>query len=399
MYPDTRDDSTELIKKIVSLTTAVICLLMFFLPWIRVGFFPGSTQIGIQDFLEEALGDDIDDVLSELDNVSDFLLSGASYNEALKQAKIAKSAITRILVAARDSCLSPVELSLVCLDFARILSAVQKLNDYTDQSLRQVSICLIAAGILLLALMLGCVGAVGYFFYRKLSRQKSLGIAHTVLYMVVLLLFVVLTIVGNLAVKDEALSLEFLGITDPRLIHLRFFPFIGMLLLIVSIVVQAALPGRPRRRIPTAGHAAYGSAPRYAAKRESPRSIITGDGTWSCACGNVGVTTAFCPRCGRKRPEPPAASEASPTVVGGGMKPAYSERCGSPISSGKRLCRACAAAAGGAPGAASPAMPVEKASPRVKGLVPTPEATVEEHAGGWGEDAGSGSKARLKIHH
>lgn len=28
-----------------------------------------------------------------------------------------------------------------------------------------------------------------------------------------------------------------------------------------------------------------------------------------------------------------------------------------------------------------------------------PEATVEEHAGGWGEDAGSGSKARLKIHH
>lgn len=31
--------------------------------------------------------------------------------------------------------------------------------------------------------------------------------------------------------------------------------------------------------------------------------------------------------------------------------------------------------------------------------VPTPEATVEEHAGGWGEDVGSGSKARLKIHH
>lgn len=77
MYPDTRDGSTELIKRIVSLTTAVICLLMFFLPWIRVGFFSGSTQFGMRDLLEDALGADIDDILSELNNISDFLLSGA----------------------------------------------------------------------------------------------------------------------------------------------------------------------------------------------------------------------------------------------------------------------------------------------------------------------------------
>lgn len=399
MYPDTRDDSTELIKKIVALTAAAICLLMFFLPWIRVGFFSDSTQIGMRDLLEDALGADIDDILSELNNISDFLLSGASYDETLKQAKVAKSAITHILSAVKDDRLSPVELSLVCLNSARLISAVQKLNDYSDQSLNYTSIYLVAAGILLLVLMLGCVGAVGYFFYRKLSGQRSLGIAHTVVYIVMLLLFAVLTILVNLNTKDAAQSLEFLGITNPRLIHLQIFPFIGMVLLIASIVLQLALPDMARRRVPPVGYSGYGSTPGYAARREPPRSILTGDGTWNCACGNAGVTTAFCPRCGRKRPEPPAASETSSTVVGGGMKPAYCERCGSPIASGKRLCRACAAAADSAPRVTDPAASAEKIVPRVKGLDINPDFTVEEHVEGRVKEAESAPKPRLKIRH
>lgn len=399
MYPDTRDDSTELIKKIVALTAAAICLLMFFLPWIRVGFFSDSTQIGTRDLLEDALGADIDDILSELNNISDFLLSGASYDETLKQAKVAKSAITHILSAVKDDRLSPVELSLVCLNSARLIGAVQKLNDYSDRSLNYTSIYLVAAGILLLVLMLGCVGAVGYFFYRKLSGQRSLGIAHTVVYIVMLLLFAVLTILVNLNTKDAAQSLEFLGITNPRLIHLQIFPFIGMVLLIASIVLQLALPDMARRRVPPVGYSGYGSTPGYAARREPPRSILTGDGTWNCACGNTGVTTAFCPRCGRKRPEPPAASETSSTVVGGGMKPAYCERCGSPIASGKRLCRACAAAADSAPRVTDPAASAEKIVPRVKGLDINPDFTVEEHVEGRVKEAESAPKPRLKIRH
>lgn len=398
MYPDTRDDSTELIKKIVALTAAAICLLMFFLPWIRVGFFSDSTQIGMRDLLEDALGADIDDILSELNNISDFLLSGASYDETLKQAKVAKSAITHILSAVKDDRLSPVELSLVCLNSARLIGAVQKLNDYSDRSLNYTSIYLVAAGILLLVLMLGCVGAVGYFFYRKLSGQRSLGIAHTVVYIVMLLLFAVLTILVNLNTKDAAQSLEFLGITNPRLIHLQIFPFIGMVLLIASIVLQLALPDMARRRVPPVGYSGYGSTPGYAARREPPRSILTGDGTWNCACGNTGVTTAFCPRCGRKRPQPPAASETSSTVVGGGMKPAYCERCGSPIASGKRLCRACAAAADSAPRVTDPAASAEKV-PRVKGLDINPDFTVEEHVEGRVKEAESAPKPRLKIRH
>lgn len=398
MYPDTRDDSTELIKKIVALTAAAVCLLMFFLPWIRVGFFSDSTQIGMRDLLEDALGADIDDILSELNNISDFLLSGASYDETLKQAKVAKSAITHILSAVKDDRLSPVELSLVCLNSARLIGAVQKLNDYSDRSLNYTSIYLVAAGILLLVLMLGCVGAVGYFFYRKLSGQRSLGIAHTVVYIVMLLLFAVLTILVNLNTKDAAQSLEFLGITNPRLIHLQIFPFIGMVLLIASIVLQLALPDMARRRVPPVGYSGYGSTPGYAARREPPRSILTGDGTWNCACGNTGVTTAFCPRCGRKRPEPPAASETSSTVVGGGMKPAYCERCGSPIASGKRLCRACAAAADSAPRVTDPAASAEKV-PRVKGLDINPDFTVEEHVEGRVKEAESAPKPRLKIRH
>ena len=391
MYPDTRDDSTELIKKIVALTAAAICLLMFFLPWIRVGFFSDSTQIGMRDLLEDALGADIDDILSELNNISDFLLSGASYDETLKQAKVAKSAITHILSAVKDDRLSPVELSLVCLNSARLIGAVQKLNDYSDRSLNYTSIYLVAAGILLLVLMLGCVGAVGYFFYRKLSGQRSLGIAHTVVYIVMLLLFAVLTILVNLNTKDAAQSLEFLGITNPRLIHLQIFPFIGMVLLIASIVLQLALPDMARRRVPPVGYSGYGSTPGYAARREPPRSILTGDGTWNCACGNTGVTTAFCPRCGRKRPEPSS-------VVGGGMKPAYCERCGSPIASGKRLCRACAAAADSAPRVTDPAASAEKV-PRVKGLDINPDFTVEEHVEGRVKEAESAPKPRLKIRH
>lgn len=398
MYPDTRDDSTELIKKIVALTAAAVCLLMFFLPWIRVGFFSDSTQIGMRKLLEDALGEDIDDILSELNDISDFMLSGASYDESLKQAKIAKSAITHILSAVKDNRLSPVELSLVCLNSARLIGAEQKLNNYPDQSLSHTFIYLIAAGILLLALMLGYIGATGYFFYRKLSEQKSLGIAHTVLYMVVLLLFAVLTILVNLNTKDAAQSLEFLGITNPRLIHLQIFPFIGMVLLIASIVLQLALPDMARRRVPPVGYPGYGSTPGYAARREPPRSILTGDGTWNCACGNTGVTTAFCPRCGRKRPEPPAASETSSTVVGGGMKPAYCERCGSPIASGKRLCRACAAAADSAPRVTDPAASAEKV-PRVKGLDINPDFTVEEHVEGRVKEAESAPKPRLKIRH
>lgn len=399
MYPDTRDESIELIKQIVALTAAAICLLMFFLPWIRVGFFSDSTQIGMRDLLEDALGADIDDILSELNNISDFLLSGASYDETLKQAKVAKSAITHILSAVKDDRLSPVELSLVCLNSARLIGAVQKLNDYSDRSLNYTSIYLVAAGVLLLLLMLGCVGAVGYFFYRKLSGQRSLGIAHTVVYIVMLLLFAVLTILVNLNTKDAAQSLEFLGITNPRLIHLQIFPFIGMVLLIASIVLQLALPDMARRRVPPVGYSGYGSTPGYAARREPPRSILTGDGTWNCACGNAGVTTAFCPRCGRKRPEPSSAGETSTTVVGGGMKPAYCERCGSPIASGKRLCRACAAAADSAPRVTDPAASAEKIVPRVKGLDINPDFTVEEPVEGRVKEAESAPKPRLKIRH
>lgn len=402
MYPDARDDDTELIKKIVALIAAAVCLLMFFLPWIRVGFFSDSTQIGMRELLEDALGEDIDDILSELNDISDFMLSGASYGESLKQAKIAKSAITHILSAVKDNRLSPVELSLVCLNSARLIGAEQKLNNYSDQSLSHTFIYLIAAGILLLALMLGYIGATGYFFCRKLSEQKSLGIAHTVLYMVVLLLFAVLTILVNLNTKDAAQGLEFLGITNPRLIHLQIFPFVGMALLIASIVVQVALPDTTRRRMPPIGYADYGRVPDYAVRREPPappRSVFTGGSAWNCACGNTGVTTAFCPRCGRKRPEPPAASETSSTVVGGGMKPAYCERCGSPIASGKRLCRACAAAADSAPRVTDPAASAEKIVPRVKGLDINPDFTVEEHVEGRVKEAESAPKPRLKIRH
>lgn len=407
MYPDTRDDSTELIKKIVALTAAAICLLMFFLPWIRVGFFSDSTQIGMQDLLEDALGADIDEIISELNNISDFLPPGASYDETLKQTKIAKSAITHILSAVKDNRLSPVELSLVCLNSARMIGAARKLNDYTyssDQTLSHLSIYLIAAGILLLALMLGCVGAIGYFFYRKLSRQRSLGIAHSVLYMVILLLFVALTILVNMLVRDNAWKWDSLRFTNLRLIyiHLQIFPFVGMVLLIASIVVQVALPDTTRRRMPPIGYADYGRVPDYAVRREPPappRSVVTGGGAWNCACGNTGVTTAFCPRCGRKRPEPPAASETSSTVVGGGMKPAYCERCGSPIASGKRLCRACAAAADSAPRVTDPAASAEKIVPRVKGLDINPDFTVEEHVEGRVKEAESAPKPRLKIRH
>ena len=174
---------------------------------------------------------------------------------------------------------------------------------------------------------------------------------------------------------------------------------IGMVLLIASIVLQLALPDMARRRVPPVGYSGYGSTPGYAARREPPRSILTGDGTWNCACGNAGVTTAFCPRCGRKRPEPPAASETSSTVVGGGMKPAYCERCGSPIASGKRLCRACAAAADSAPRVTDPAASAEKIVPRVKGLDINPDFTVEEHVEGRVKEAESAPKPRLKIRH
>lgn len=399
MYPDTRDESTELIKKIVALTTAAICLLMFFLPWIRVGFFSDSTQVGMRDILEDMLGDDVDDILSELDNISDFQHSGISYDETLKQTKIVKSAITHILNAVKDNRLSPVELSFVCINFARMVSAAQKLDDYSDQSLKDTAICLIAAGILLLALMLGYIGAAGYFIYRKLSRQRSLGIAHTVLYMVVLLLFAALTILVNLETKNAAQMLEFLGTTNPRLIRLQIFPFIGMAWLIASIVVQMALPDTLGCGRPSMGYVGYGSAPGYAARREPPRSVIIRDGAWNCACGNAGVTTAFCPRCGRKRPEPSATGETSTTVVGGGMKPAYCERCGTPVSSGKRLCSVCAAAAGSAPGTAGAAATAERKPPRVKGLDPNPDATVDEHVGGRSKEAESPPRTRLKINH
>ena len=402
MYPDTRDDSTELIKKMVALAAAAVCLLMFFLPWIRVGFFSDGTQIGMRNLLEDALGGDIDDILSDLNDISDFMLSGASYDEALKQAKAAKSAIIHVLSAVKDNRLSPVELSLVCLNSARIIGAARKLNDFpysSDQALSHLSIYLIAAGVLLLMLMLGCVGAVGYFFYRKLSGQRSLGIAHTVLYMVTLLLFAVLTILVNMLVRDNAWQWTSLRISNLKLIHLQIFPFIGMVLLIASIVVQMALPDTSRRRMPPVGYADYGRVPDYAARREPPRSVITRGSAWNCACGNAGVTTAFCPRCGQKRPEPPVASETSTTVVGGGMKPAYCERCGSPIASGKRLCRACAAAADSAPAVADPAASAERIAPRVKGLDLTPGFSAEAHVEGGSKEAESTPKPRLKIRH
>lgn len=406
MYPDTRDESTELIKQIVALTTAAICLLMFFLPWVHVGLFSSKNIVG--EILEEALGYDINELLSELDDASSFLSWGADYDEELKQIENAKStiksAVTYLSDAAKDNCLSPVELLLICLKFARVYRLGQDMTDgsNSDSIFGNAFIFLVAAGILFLVLMLGYVGAACYFCYRKLSRQRSLGIVHTVVYSVVLILFIALTVLINLVIKDEAenagMMMIFLFSGDPTL-HLKVYPFIGMVLLIASVVVQVALPDTTRRRMPSAGYTDYGRVPDYAAGREPLRSVITRDGAWNCACGNAGVTTSFCPRCGRKRPEPSAAGETSTTVVGGGMKPAYCERCGTPVPSGEKLCRVCAAAAGSAPGAASAAATAERMPHRVKGLDLNPDATVDEHVGGRSKEAEGTPRPRLKINH
>ena len=65
--------------------------------------------------------------------------------------------------------------------------------------------------------------------------------------------------------------------------------------------------------------------PECGAKRPEPPAA----GTWDCACGAKGLTGKFCPECGAKRPEPPAAGTWDCACGAKGLTGKFCPECGS----------------------------------------------------------------------
>ena len=51
---------------------------------------------------------------------------------------------------------------------------------------------------------------------------------------------------------------------------------------------------------------------------------------WTCACGQSGITSSFCPNCGSKKPEPKPAAESWQCTCGAAVTGKFCPECGKP---------------------------------------------------------------------
>lgn len=131
--------------------------------------------------------------------------------------------------------------------------------------------------------------------YAEVRRKKGHYRWCTVLYAVLLVLYIVATIFANSAARDSLSDewiLELAGISDPSLLHLQLLPFLGLALLAANWMLEKRIPKKEVDvSIPS-------RAEIYAGVKNVKDKLV-----WNCDCGATNPTSAkYCPKCGAARP-------------------------------------------------------------------------------------------------
>lgn len=292
-------------KKILAIVTSLVCIFTLLQPWLHIGIRSSSGRMmDINSVFEILDGDGLEDTVEYF--LDDFKSAAQDYLNAdvSRELKNGQKAVIKIGKALRDSKLSPAETAAVFTSIADVACAMECIGDVSDMG-RLESTCTIIG--LILWLLIFTIAAFSlYNVYAELFRKKKHDRFCTVLYAVLVLLYIAVTVLVNSYIKSEtgdSFLLELAGISDPSPLHMQLFPYVGLLFLVANLWLGKRLPEK------TVEVALPSRAEIYAAGVKAKNKLI-----WTCDCGAINQNSAaYCPKCGGRRPTTAEDSAKKPS--------------------------------------------------------------------------------------
>ena len=377
------------VKQIATIVVIFICILTMVLPWVYLGLRTesGSTW-DLEKILDEFEGLSInelaDEILDDLGFLDDFLFEDELPRNAVKSLRSVKKAVTNMVKAVRDSRLSPVEMASICSQLGKIQGALLESDKEENLGFSKAGFVLIA--IIQWVLILSFAGMGVCCIYAELKGKKAPLIGAMCIYLLIFLLYAIITVYVNLQIKEafgSGFLLSLAGIKSTSILHIRFAPILGSIMLIANFVFQK------RDTSATLGAVGAGigdiskkmmwkcecGATNTAASKFCPKcgkgrpadftpadfkADVVDKLVWTCSCGNTNPKkNAFCSKCGAKQSIVSTGSKLKkPTHSAVAY---YCKGCGKPVKPGVTLCDECSMAAVAARRIKEPAPRVESA--------------------------------------
>lgn len=285
-------------QKLLAIAASLVCILTLVLPWIHIGIRTTSGEMLDINSVLETLGDgDLNDMMEDLvDEFKDAaeLYMYTEFQDVSRDMKAGQKAVVKIGKTLQDSKLSPTETATILLNVAKVVRTMEKLDISDDMGRLRVfsSIC----GTIFRLMLWVIIGLCLYNLYAVVRGKKGHYVLCTLLYTILMLLFIVVTVLLNQEVKDslgDGFLLELMRIKKPSPLHLQLYPFIGLILLVASQVSAKRLPATPVD-IPSISWAEI-----YSAGEKVKKQLL-----WDCECGATNpMSAAYCPKCGGPRPK------------------------------------------------------------------------------------------------
>lgn len=293
-------------KKILAIAVSLVCIFTLVQPWLHIGIRSSSGRMmDINSVFEMFDGDGLEDTVEYF--LDDFRSAAQDYRygDVSQELKNGQKAVIKIGKALRDSKLSPTETATVFTGIADVACALESIGDVSDME-RLENTCTVA-GLVLWLLILTVAAFSLYNIYAELFHKKKHNRLCTVLYVLLVLLYLAVTVLVNSYIKsetDDSFLLELAGISDPSPLHMQVFPYIGLLCLIANWWLGKRLPEKAVE-VPLPSRAEI-----YAAGVKAKNKLI-----WTCDCGAINQNSAtYCPKCGGRRPTATEAPAKKPSI-------------------------------------------------------------------------------------
>lgn len=287
MYPNERKYSIILMT-VIAVLTCIVCVVTLFSPWIHIGLpMEDGRYLDVNRVMDDLLDISADDLLKDLDKLELDDFEYLSPKAAKKQIRTTKKAVAEMVEILEDSKLTPAETASLSSNVKKLCDCLVELDTVSKEDIPTLGLTL--ASVLLWVLIVAVVATSVYGIYGALTGKKRLTLLCTILYGVIFLAFIALTIATNRKMEElleELWYLSYFDFTSLSILRLRVAPFLGFVLLIGSVILQAQVPAIAEKM---AGSAGTGS---------SAKDMLF----WTCSCGASNRNAAeFCPKCGKAK--------------------------------------------------------------------------------------------------
>lgn len=285
-------------QKLLAIAASLVCILTLVLPWTHIGIRTTSGEMLDINSVLETLGDGdlnemVEDLVDEFKDAAELYMY-REFQDVSRDMKAGQKAVVKIGKTLQDSRLSPTETATILLNVAKVVRTMEKLD--ISNNLGNLRVFSSVCGTIFRLMLWVIIGLCLYNLYAVVRGKKGHYVLCTLLYTILMLLFIVVTVLLNQEVKDSLdgdFLLGLMGIKNPAPLHLQLYPFIGLILLVASQVSAKGLPTMP------AGAPSISWAEIYSAGEKVKKQLL-----WDCECGATNPTSAaYCPKCGGPRPK------------------------------------------------------------------------------------------------